>query len=61
VSLQRLAKEDLKDPIGQAVDQLVKDLVDLKEVFAKSSEEMDDQTLPYHVMDPGSIAISILL
>jgi hypothetical protein len=63
LSLSRLAgsAQGGNDPIVKAGPQLLSDLVELREVFKRNSEEMDDQTLPYNVLDPGATAISILL
>jgi hypothetical protein len=61
LSLKKLSSIQKGDPIADAGDQLVKDLVVLVAAFKFNSQQMDDQTLPYEVMDPGAAAISILL
>jgi len=61
LSLQKLSSIKKGDPIADAGDKLVKDLVELAAAFKFNSQQMDDQTLPYEVMDPGATAISILL
>ena len=63
LSLQRVADTDAArdDPISAAAGQLVTYLMELKDLFLKHNEEMDDQTLPYLVLDPARTAISILI
>lgn len=63
LSLQKLDDTHVarEDPISAAAGQLVKDVLELKELFLKHSQEMDDQTVPYLVLDPSRTAISILI
>ena len=36
-------------------------LAELQVLFEQHSKEMDDQTLPYNVLDPEATAVSILI
>jgi hypothetical protein len=61
LSLQKLAESTPGDQIYDAGKQLVDDLVSLKAEFGRNKAEMDDQLVPYNVMDPDATAVSILL
>ena len=63
MSLKKLAENDPRstDPIIVAGPKFCMDLVGLKGVFDANSGLMDDQKMPYNVMDPEVTPISILL
>ena len=56
-----LAAENGGDDIAKAASVLHADLLDLATKFQQHSDDMDDQTKPYMVMDPTATATSILL
>ena len=60
-SLAKVAEGNGEKEIAKAAGTLYKDLVELGEIFKENSKLMDDQTMPYEVMDPDATAISILL
>ena len=47
--------------IQRAATKFYDDLLDLGEKFNANSEQLDDTTVPYHVMDPTKLAVSILI
>jgi hypothetical protein len=63
LSLSKLDSDEdnREDPISAAAGQLVNDLRELQVLFEQHSKEMDDQTLPYNVLDPEATAVSILI
>lgn len=62
LAAQKGAEGDEKEAkIATAAGRLFEQLVELIEVFRKNSEDMDDQTVPYDVMNPEATAVSILI
>ena len=61
LSASKIATLNKQDDLAVAAAQLYADLTTLGAVFKKNSQEMDDQTKPYNVMDPTLTAVSILL
>lgn len=61
LSIASLAIGDNNAPVVQAAAQFYGQLIELITVFQKNSEAMDDQTVPYDVMNPEATAISILI
>jgi hypothetical protein len=57
-SLERLAKDPV---VSQAAKTLYDQLMELGTVFDANSDALDDQSLPYHVMNPEVTAVSILI
>jgi hypothetical protein len=49
------------EQIQKAARTFYDDLLALGEKFNANSEQLDDTTLPYHVMDPTKLAVSILI
>ena len=47
--------------IEKAAKDFHHDLLALSEIFLANSEEMDDKIVPYNVMDPTELAVSILI
>jgi len=56
-----LAKSSKEPEIVAAAEGLSKDLIALGIEFRKNSEAMDDKIVPYHVMDPSMLAVSVLI
>lgn len=54
-------EENKDDVVQRAATALYASLTELSVVFQVNSNELDDQTIPYHVMDPVVTAVSILL
>ncbi|KAF9465412.1 lipoxygenase [Collybia nuda] len=61
LSIASLAIGDNNAPVIHAAAQFYAQLIELITLFKKNSEAMDDQTVPYDVMDPEATAISILI
>jgi len=47
--------------VREAAMELAKDLESAQTFFMMNSEMMDDRTMPYQVLDPGKLAVSILM
>lgn len=63
-SLQVEAKQRKKDnwqQVEQAGKQFYEDLLGLVTTFDKHSDAMDSCFVPYHVMDPMEMSVSILI
>lgn len=60
-SLWNLYKKKDTPAITAAASKLYEDLKVLKELFKKTSDEMDDKTVAYDVLDPNATAVSILI
>ena len=60
-NLYKKKEGENEDIVKASAAKLYKDLLELKEAFKKHSDDMDDNTIPYEVMDPKATAISILL
>jgi hypothetical protein len=49
------------DMVRAAALKLEEELLEAEILFRKNSEMMDDQTMPYEVLDPEKLAVSILM
>ncbi|KIM27395.1 hypothetical protein M408DRAFT_311254 [Serendipita vermifera MAFF 305830] len=56
----RKGKDD-EAAIQKAGKELLRQLIGLVNVFKRNSDDMDDHSVPYYVMDPNITAVSILI
>lgn len=61
ISLTKAAVASEQVGLAEAAAQLWMDLRDCEEYFKAVSNDMDDQTKPYHVLLPQATAVSILI
>ena len=61
VSLAKLSAQKGDSAVASAATTLYTQLVECIEVFKQNSKAMDDNTVPYNVLDPVATAISILI
>jgi hypothetical protein len=57
----QLKRGEKWEKVEAAAKTFVDDLLDLGVVFQKNSEGMDDRIVPYNVMSPDELAVSVLI
>lgn len=57
----RMKKGPKWQQVEKAASDFYSDLVGLGVDFNNNSEQMDDKLMPYHVMDPTDMAVSIMV